>query len=149
MVLVVVVALGVIGALVVLLVRLLSRHWSRTREQANVVYGLQMALFGVVQSADQRVAAWRGDGHVTSAGPDREWTAADATARAAARANLGLLEDRQLRQLTVELLDRTHEMVTALDADAALCIRKDVETLQQSFRARTNEVMRDLRLRGR
>ena len=140
-------ALAAVGALVVFGVRRLSRHWSRTREQANVVFAMQLGVIGAVQAAEQRCEAFSGDGQ-SGPGGGAPWLATHASARAAVLSPVGLVQDRGLRQLTRDLLDCTGRVVATSEAGEAARLRSEVDVLHRDFKVRSVEVVRTLRLRG-
>lgn len=147
-VIVVVLSLSVCGALVVFVIGRLVRHWSRTREQASIVFAVQMALFAMVQGALERNDAARHNGQwVGPARPDPQRASVERRARATIASSAGLLRDHALRSLTDQLLLRTEQLVTATDAAEAARIRDEVEALHAGYRARSVQVVRTLRLK--
>lgn len=142
LVLVVVVAIVVIVASIVLGMALASRHRSRTTDQASTVFALQMALYAVVQASRPTLNGSSDNGH----GPVRPG-ADDGQARQRVLKQLELVEDVELRQITALLLDHSRRLLTTTDAASAARIQSEVETLQERFRSRTTDVVRDLNLR--
>jgi hypothetical protein len=148
-VIIVVLSLAVCGALVVFVIGRVVRHWSRTREQASIVFAVQMALFAMVQAALERNDATRYNGQWVGSGRpvDPQWNSASRKARATVVNSAGLLRDAELRSLTDQLLLRTEQLVTATDAGQAEQLRHDVEALHACYRARSVEVVRTLGLK--
>jgi hypothetical protein len=144
----VLVTLATVGAVVGISVRLLGRHWSRTRDQESTVHAVQMALFAMVQASRQRVDAARGNGQWTRRpAPDAPWMAADARARATVLRQLPLVEDDELTQLTRELLEQSRRLLATSDADTGVRLGGEVEALYRRFGARCTAVVRELALR--
>ncbi len=74
------------------------------------------------------------------------WTAVDASVRPTVVAQLPLIQDGELRQLTNELLEATRQLAAAGNAEAAAGLRSEVDDLHERFRWRSNEVVRQLNL---
>lgn len=139
------VAVVLLGGLVVLCLRWLGRHQSRTRDQQSTVYALNMALVGIVVASRQCYDAVSGDGQGRSAsrgsGP---WTAANARLRPAVERHLRLIEDVELKQLTAQLLDRTARLFATNDPTEAARLNAEIETLHEKFRIHRTDVVRAL-----
>ena len=139
------VAVVVIGGIVVLALRWLGRHQSRTRDQESTVYALNMALVGIVVAARQCYGAFAANGEAPSlprsGGP---WSATDARLRPTVVKHLPLVEDVYLKQLSTELLDRTARLFRATDAGEAARLNAEIETLHEKFRIHRTDVVRAL-----
>lgn len=134
----------VLGALVLVALRWLGRHQSRTRDQETTVYALNMALVGIVVAARQRFDATAADGQASLPRSGGPWAATDARLRPAVQRNLALVEDRQLKQLTAELLDRTSRLFACTDPAEAARLNTEIETLHEKFRIHRTDVVRAL-----
>ena len=139
---VVVLAVVVIVAAIVVGMTLAARHRSRTTDQASTVFALQMALYAVVQASRPALNGSSDNGH----GPLRPGPG-DAQARERALKQLELVEDVELRRITEQLLEHSRRLLTTTDAASAARLQGDVATLQERFRTRTTDVVRDLNLR--
>ncbi len=138
------VAVVVIGGIVVLALRWLGRHQSRTRDQESTVYALNMALVGIVVAARQCYDAFpegQAPSLPRSGGP---WTATDARLRPTVGKHLALVEDVYLKQLSAELLDRTARLFRATDGEEAARLNAEIETLHEKFRIHRTDVVRSL-----
>jgi hypothetical protein len=139
------VAVALLGGLVVLCLRWLGRHQSRTRDQQSTVYALNMALVGIVVASRECYDSVSGDGQGRSAprgsGP---WTATDARLRPAVERHLRLVEDVELKQLTAQLLDRTARLFATNDPTEAARLNAEIETLHEKFRIHRTDVVRAL-----
>ncbi len=139
------VTVACLGGIVLLALRWLGRHQSRTRDQESTVYALNMALVGIVVAARQCFDAVAGNGQGPSlprtGGP---WSATDARLRPAVERNLALVEDRELKQLTVALLDRTSRLFAATDPGEATRLNAEIEALHEKFRIQRTDVVRAL-----
>ncbi len=139
------VAVACLGGIVLLALRWLGRHQSRTRDQESTVYALNMALVGIVVAARQRFDAVGGNGEGSSlprsGGP---WTATDARLRPTVERNLPLVEDPELKQLTVALLDRTSRLFATTDGAEAARLNAEIERLHEKFRIQRTDVVRAL-----
>jgi len=131
----VVVALVVVAVAVTVLVGVgsvilgrMRRHRSRTRDQASTIFTLRTAVLALVQTSTQG------------------WTAVDASVRPTVVAQLPLLQDSELRQLTTELLETTRQLAATGDAESGAGLRDEVDDLHERFRWRSNEVVRQLNL---
>ncbi len=140
----VVLALGVLAGLIVFGGSRLVRIWSRAHEQENVVHSVQMEVMALAYSTLQRCDAHALNGYAVASSPNGDWAQNDA--RAALRKNVGLLKDDHLRQLTRDLLDCTGRLSPRSQPAEVARVRDEVRSLQERFRARSNEVQRDIRL---
>ncbi len=139
------VAVVVIGGIVVLALRWLGRHQSRTRDQESTVYALNMALVGIVVAARQCYDTVAADGRAPSPSRSgRPWLATDARLRPAVEKQLPLVEDGLLRQLSAELLDRTARLFGTTDPGEAARLNAEIETLHEKFRVHRTDVVRSL-----
>jgi hypothetical protein len=144
----VLVTLAILGAVTGISIRLLGRHWSRTRDQESTIHAVQMALFAIVQASRQRVDTASENGQWTRrAAPDAPWSAADARARATALTQLPLMEDDELKRLTRELLEHSRRLLAAPDAATGVRLGGEVDALYRRFGARCTAVLRELALR--
>ena len=132
----------VIVASIVLGMTLATRHRSRTTDQASTVFALQMALYAMVQASRPTLNGSTDNGH----GPLRPG-AGDGDARQRVLKQLELVEDVELRRITGQLLEHSDRLLTTTDAASAARLQGEVETLQERFRSRTTDVVRDLNLR--
>jgi hypothetical protein len=139
---VVVLAVAVIVAAILVGMALATRHRSRTSDQASTVFALQMALYAMVQASRPTLNGSSDNGQ----GPSRPGTG-DGEARERVLRQLELVEDVELRQITGQLLEHSGRLLTTTDAASAARLQGEVETLQERFRSRTTEVVRDLNLR--
>lgn len=141
------VGLAAVGLLVGYGVVWLERRHRRGIDQAGTVHALQMSLFSVVQAAERHhdAVALNGD---RLEGTTTTPAAAEAEARAAARTYGDMVRDRQLKDLTGQLLESTSRLLSTTDASTARRLQGDVAVLQDRFRVRSIEVVRGLR-RGR
>ncbi|MDQ6927866.1 MAG: hypothetical protein M3159_04295 [Actinomycetota bacterium] len=144
---VVVVGLVLVGLGVGYAVVWLERRHRRGVDQAGTVRALQMSLFSVVQAAERHhdAVALNGD---RLEGTTTVPADAEAEARAAAATYQSMVRDRQLKDLSGQLLESTSRLLSTTDAASARRLQADVEVLQNRFRDRTIEVVRGLR-RGR
>jgi hypothetical protein len=136
---------ALLGGLVLLGLRWLGRHQSRTSDQESTVYALNMALVAIVVASRQCFEATAGNGQRPS--PPRAggpWLATDARLRPTVERHLPLVEDGQLRQLTAELLDRTARLYAAGDPGEAARLNAEIETLHEKFRIHRTHVVRAL-----
>lgn len=140
-VIIVLLALGALAGLIVLLVGRVVRFWSRTREQANVIYSVQMELMALGNATLQRC-----NGAAVTSNGNGKGVSDDAQARAALRRDLALLRDDHLRRITQEMLDCTRRLPRTPSAAEADRVGHEMQALQERFRARSNEVVRDMRL---
>jgi len=131
----VVVALVVVAAAVTVVIGLLyitltgmGRHRSRTRDQTSTIYTLRTAVVALAQTSAQG------------------WTSVDASVRPTIVAQLPLIQDVELRQLTNELLETTRQLAAVADPVENESLRESVEALHERFRMRSNEVIRELKL---
>ncbi len=146
----VIVSLAVTVAAVMLGLRVLSRHLSRTRDQASTVFSVQMALAGLVQSALQRADTVEANGQSASRPATNDGMgAAELKARQTAVRQLALLQDVRLKELTHSLLDRTQQAHAVRDPSDTERLRRELEALHESFGRRSTEVVRELNLRRR
>ena len=146
----VIVSLAVTVAAVVLGLRVLSRHLSRTRDQASTIFSVQMALAGLVQSALQRADTVATNGQSASRpATNGGMGAAEFKARQTAVRQLALLRDVRLKELTHSLLDRTQQANAVRDPSEAERPRSELEALHAGFGRRSTEVVRELNLRRR
>lgn len=106
----------------------LGRHRSRTRDQTSTIYTLRTSVMALAQ---------------TSA---LGWTAVDSSVRPTIVAQLPLIQDVELRRLTNELLDTTGRLAAMPDPVENTSLRQEVDDLHERFRARSNEVIRQLKL---
>jgi hypothetical protein len=132
----------VIVASILLGMAFAARHRSRTSDQASTVFALQMALYAMVQASRPTLNGSADNGH----GPSRPGPG-DTEARHRVLKQLELVEDVELRRITGELLEHSRRLLTTTDAASATRLQSEVETLQDRFRSRTTEVVRDLNLR--
>ena len=132
----------VIVASILMGMALADRHRSRTSDQASTVFALQMALYAMVQASRPTFNGSSDNGQ----GPSQPGPG-DAQARQRVLKQLELVEDVELRRITDQLLEHSHRLLTTTDAIAAARLQGEVETLQERFRSRTTEVVRDLNLR--
>jgi hypothetical protein len=139
---VVVLAVGVIVASIVLGMRIAARHRSRTSDQASTVFALQMALYAMVQASRPSLNGSTDNGQ----GPARPGPG-DGEARQRVLKQLELVEDVELRQITGQLLEHSRRLLATTDGATAARLQSEVETLQERFRSRTTDVVRDLNLR--
>jgi hypothetical protein len=139
---VVVVAVVVIVASIFVGMTLAARHRSRTSDQASTVFALQMALYAMVQASRPNLNGSTDNGR----GPLRPG-AGDGEARQRVLKQLELVEDVELRQITGQLLEHSRRLLTTTDAASAARLQAEVDTLQERFRTRTTDVVRDLNLR--
>ena len=139
---VVVLAVGVIVASIVLGMRIAARHRSRTSDQASTVFALQMALYAMVQASRPSLNGSTDNGQ----GPARPGRG-DGEARQRVLKQLELVEDVELRQITGQLLEHSRRLLTTTDAASGARLQGEVEALQERFRSRTTDVVRDLNLR--
>ena len=139
---VVVLAVGVIVGAIVVGMSLAARHRSRTTDQASTVFALQMALYAMVQASRPTLNGSSDNGRA----PARPG-AGDAQARERVLKQLELVEDVELRQITGQLLEHSRRLLTTTDAASAAGLQAEVDTLQERFRSRTTEVVRNLNLR--
>jgi hypothetical protein len=139
---VVVLAVVVIVASILLGMALAARHRSRTSDQASTVFALQMALYAMVQASRPTLNGSTDNGHApVRPGPG------DGQARQRVLKQLELVGDVELRQITGQLLEHSRRLLSATDTASAARLQREVETLQERFRSRTTEVVRDLNLR--
>jgi len=131
----IVVALVIVVAAVTLVLGLifvvlggLGRHRSRTTDQTSTIYTLRTAVAALAQTSAQG------------------WTAVDSNVRPAVMAQLPLIRDAELRQLTNELLETTRRLAAVADPVENTDLRDEVDALHERFRGRSNEVIRELRL---
>ena len=139
---VVVLAVLVIVAAIVGGMALAARHRSRTADQASTVFALQMALYAMVQASRPSLNGSAENGQ----GPARPG-AGDGQARERVLKQLALVEDVELRQITGQLLEHSRRLLMTTDGASAARLQGEVDTLQERFRSRTTEVVRDLNLR--
>ncbi|MEN3315349.1 MAG: hypothetical protein V7605_1583 [Acidimicrobiaceae bacterium] len=125
---IVVVTVAVVAAVIALTTAGLGRHRSRTRDQASTIFALRTAVVALVQTSTQG------------------WTAVDASVRPTVVAQLPLVQDGQLRQLTTELLEATRLLASGGTTDDGDALRAEVDELHEQFRWRSNEVVRELNL---
>ncbi len=125
---VVVAAVTIVIGLTYLTLAGLRRHRSRTRDQTSTIYTLRTAVVALAQTSAQG------------------WTAVDSSVRPAVVAQLPLIQDVELRQLTNELLETTRRLAAMPDPVANERLREEVDDLHERFRARSNEVIRELKL---
>lgn len=142
LVIVVIVAVAVIVAAIALGMGLATRHRNRTSDQASTVFALQMALYGMVQASRPTLngSSQNGDGAVV-AGPG------DNQLRERVLKQLQLVEDVELRRITGQLLEHSQRLRTARDAATAARLQEEADALQERFRARTTDVVREINLR--
>lgn len=132
----------VIVASIVLGMRVVARHQSRTSDQASTVFALQMALYAMVQASRPSLNGSTDNGH----GPGRPGRD-DGEARRRVLEQLELVEDLELRQIAGQLLEHSRRLLVITDGPSAARLQGEVETLQERFRSRTTDVVRDLKLR--
>jgi len=125
---IVVAAVAIVIGLTYLTLVGLGRHRSRTSDQTSTIYALRTAVVALAQTSAQG------------------WTAVDSSVRPAVVAQLPLIQDVELRQLTNELLETTRRLATMPDPVENTVLRKEVDDLHERFRARTTEVIRELKL---
>lgn len=123
-----VVAVAVVVAVIALTMAGLGRHRSRTRDQASTIFTLRTAVVALVQTSTQG------------------WTAVDPSVRPTVVAQLPLVQDGQLRQLTTELLEATRRLASGGPTEEGDELRAEVDDLHERFRWRSNEVVRELNL---
>ena len=144
---IVVVAVAVIIGLIGVIAVGLGRRRSRTSDQASTIFALRTAVVALVQAATQgyEVAADDAEG-----GERRRvgtpWTSVDSTVRSRVTAQLPLVRDDRLRQLTTDLLEATRRLGAAGGGAEGAALCRQVDELHERFRARSNEVVRDLNL---
>ena len=132
----------VIVAAIVAGMALAARHRSRTSDQASTVFALQMALYAMVQASRPTLNGSTDNGR----GPSRPGPG-DGQARQRVLRQLELVEDVELRRITGQLLEHSRRLLATTDAASAAHLQSEVDTLQERFRARTTEVVRELNLR--
>jgi len=125
---IVVVAVTVVLGLIFGILGGLGRHRSRTTAQTSTIYTLRTAVASLAQTSAQG------------------WTAVDSSARPAVMAQLPLIRDAELRQLTNDLLETTRQLAAVADPVENRDLREEVDSLHGRFRERSNEVIRELRL---
>lgn len=139
------VSVALLGGLVLLGLRWLGRHQSRTSGQESTVYALNMALVGIVVASRQCFEATAGNAeHPSPPRAGGPWLATDARLRPTVERHLSLVEDAQLKQLTAELLDRTRRLYAAGDHAEAARLIAEIETLHEKFRIHRTDVVRAL-----
>lgn len=143
----VIVALAVTVATMVLVLRVLSRHLNRTRDQASTIFSVQMALAALVQAALQRADTVSLNGQSPSRPGTGAAGEADARARQTISRQLSLLQDEQLKGLTHSLLERTRQVHATRDPAEAERLRREVTALHQGFGRRSTDVVRSINLR--
>jgi hypothetical protein len=147
-VVVVLVALGAVGATVVLGLRWADRHLSRTRHQQSTVHALQLALFALVEASRQRFDAATLNGQWPArARVEGSWASAYAQARPTVVRQLALVEDPELKELTSRLLESSGQLLATSDPATAARLWREVEGAHDRLRLRTVEVTRSLNLR--
>ena len=125
---IVVVAVAVVIGVIFLTLTVLGRHRSRTSDQASTIFALRTAVVALVQTSTQG------------------WTSVDATVRPAVVAQLPLIQDAELRQLTNELLEATRHLRAVGNSEETAGLRDDVQALHDRFRWRCSDVLRELNL---
>lgn len=126
---VVVVAVAVVAGLIGLTLGGLGRHRSRTRDQESTIYTLRTAVVALVQTSTQG------------------WTAADSSVRPTIVAQLPLISDGELRQLTNDLLDTTRRLGSpGGNPEERQRLHDELDDRHERFRLRSNEVIRELKL---
>lgn len=138
-----VVGLGLVGVLICYAVVWADRRQRRSSDQTSTIHALQMSLFSVAQAAERHhdAVALNGD---RLAGTTTTPAASEAHARAAAVTYVSLIRDRHLKTLGTQILQSSSRLLSTSNPSEAVRLQGEVTVLQDRFRERSVEVVRDL-----
>jgi hypothetical protein len=117
---------ALLGGSVLLGLRWLGRHQSRTSGQESTVYALNMALVGIVVASRQCFEATAGNGQRSS--PPRvggPWLATDARLRPTVERNLPLVEDASGEPVVSAAAARSRSALTLRLHDGRVPVRPE------------------------